>query len=150
MPNQYSAKNELVDARAALKLLEDEAAELRGKLHAAALDGNREEYSRLQMAETSLPMRRSEAERRLLPLELAYAEQQREKLLAKRDEATARIMEALERVQAAQREVTMAQGQRENATYELGTLRGRIKSLTFQAGRLGIAAQEPALEEVPV
>lgn len=147
MPNQYSAKNELVDARAALKLLEDEAAELRGKLHAAALDGNREEYSRLQMAETSLPMRRSEAERRLLPLELAYAEQQREKLLAKRAEATARIMEASERVQTAQREVRLAQGQRESTTYEIGQLSSKIKDLSWKAERLGTTAPA-ALEEV--
>lgn len=141
MPNQYSAKNELLDARAALKLLEDEAAELRGKLHAAALDGNREEYSRLQMAETSLPLRRSEAERRLLPLEIAYAEKQEEAAFAKRAAAGDDILAASERQQAAERETRLAQGARETAQTELDAARRKIRAITEQSGRLGLSTE---------
>lgn len=137
----------LEDARALVLILANEEAALAAQIRAAATDRRAKDFAELLMAQQSLPARKAEAERVHVAEELSYAERRREKLLAERAEATAKIEEAVEREQAARQEVAMAQGRRESATGELGTLGAKIKDLSWKANQLGIAAPA-ALEGV--
>ncbi len=138
----------LEDARALVLTLANEETALPSQLKAAAIDRRSKDFAELLMAQQSLPARKAEAEKSLVPLELAYAEKQREYLQAKRDEITVQLQKSADREQEARQEVAMAQGQRESTTYEIGQLGSKIKDLSWKADRLGITAQEPAQEEV--